>query len=81
VVELIVPQGDDAYEVQLPQNGTEDGEAAEDGRWDKRISANSYVEGSFVRLVWYLSRLHIAAEETTYHHGPRRNSGLDRNAT
>jgi len=50
VVELVVPQSDDAYEVQLSQDGTEDGEASEDGRGDERISANSYVEGSLSRL-------------------------------
>jgi hypothetical protein len=56
MVELVVPQGDDAYEVQLSQNGTEDGEAAEDGRGDERVSVNSYVEGSFVCLAWLLSK-------------------------
>jgi hypothetical protein len=81
MVELVVPQSDDAYEVQLSQDGTEDGEAAEDGRWNKRVSANSYVEGSFVCLAWSFSKLRITVWDTTYHHGPRRNSGLDRNAT
>jgi hypothetical protein len=56
MVELVVPQGDDAYEVQLSQDGTKDGEAAEDGRWDKRIAANSYVQGTFARLAWFLSK-------------------------
>jgi hypothetical protein len=61
VVELVVPQCDDAYKVQLPQDGTKDGEAAENGRWDERVSANSYVEGSFEYLAWFLSKLHMTA--------------------
>lgn len=48
MLELIGKDGDLQQQVYLPQNGAENGEAAEERRGDEQVATDADVEGAFV---------------------------------
>lgn len=46
-------------QVQLAEDGTEDGEAPEDGGGDESVAAHAHIEGSFAPASGLSCRLHV----------------------
>jgi hypothetical protein len=78
--ELVGEDGDLQDQVQLTQDGAEDGEAAKDCRRDERVAADAHVKGS-----WSSRNFSQALASTervgAYRRGPRGSSGTGRSAT
>jgi hypothetical protein len=79
VGELSSKEGDMQDEMQLAQDGTEDGEAAKQGGRDESVSMDAHVESSLGQRQersWMVGVMAAGA----YRRGPRRSNGWGRNA-